>query len=268
MIFSDDANPNTRVRERAEIIETDPDSRVYSNSKENTDRSSGPRSRIMDSILVMLYAKPMRSSDIAKHIKRNTKYVSSYLSYWRVRGLVEYVNGFWYLTPKGEELARSIMDRYRSDSRVDEILRLAHHIISENISPTKNNKNEKEYSAREKDLLSFFVDERDSKKPQEWDEKTLAKCVNNLLSRKPLTDDERHTLSMMVKHYIVWGSTYIYIDQLAEEIELDINSTMRIVRSLQSKHLLYLYQDPKLGFRVGLSKTLKTLINICRSESR
>ncbi len=266
MIPEENGEPSHRINVAGRRAVAREDSVFDTGDQRAAEKVSGPRSRVMDSILVMLYAKPMRSSDIAREIGKSSKYVSSYLSYWRVRGVVEYINGFWYLTPRGEELARSIIDQYRSDSRVDEILRLAHHIIRENVFQTKNNKKEKEFSVRDNDLLSFTVEQTYSGNPQEWDSEKINRCIGELLARKPLNEDEKATLRAMIRHHIVWGSTYIYLDQLAEELETDINTAVRIVRSLQSKHLLYLYQDPKLGFRIGLSKTLKKLIHICRSE--
>ena len=69
----------------------------------------GPRSRLVDAIFVMLLARPMRSGEIAGILGYSSRYVASYLSYWRKRGYVEYEGGYWHLTPLGRSYAGRIV---------------------------------------------------------------------------------------------------------------------------------------------------------------
>ena len=77
-------------------------------------KRTGPRSKLMDAILVLLLARPLKASEIATNLGLETKYVSSYLSYWRKKGLVELNLGRWKLTEEGkayaEEIAKKILN--------------------------------------------------------------------------------------------------------------------------------------------------------------
>lgn len=75
-------------------------------------RVRGPKSRLVERVFLLLLERgPMRSRDLARELGVEPRYVASYLSYWRARGYVDYVSGFWVLTPAGKThalLARAV----------------------------------------------------------------------------------------------------------------------------------------------------------------
>jgi len=186
---------------------------------------AGPRSKLMDAILVLLLAMPLRTSEIAANLGLETKYVSSYLSYWRKKGLVELKYGRWHLTKQGEEYAKRIVDM-RRDKKFMEHLAIAREILQQdffrmnkNIDPPAN---------------SSFLEKLD--------------------------DDEKELLLFLLNKYRQWGSTYVYLDQIQEELGADLNWLLRVLRKLQTKRIVYLYHDPKLGFRIGFTQKVKDII--------
>ena len=105
---------------------------------ESLKEKGGPRSKLVDAILVLLLARPMKAAEIAEVLSKEPKYVSSYLSYWKSRGYVGYGLGTWYLTPKGEDYARQVAEAQR-DERFNEFMALAQRLMS-SASQTRNNK--------------------------------------------------------------------------------------------------------------------------------
>ncbi|MFP3320617.1 MAG: hypothetical protein RXO24_08630 [Acidilobus sp.] len=101
-------------------------------------KEKGPRSKLVDAILVLLLARPMKAAEIAEVLSKEPKYVSSYLSYWKSRGYVGYGLGTWYLTPKGEDYASQVAEAQR-DKRFNEFKALAQRLMS-SASQTRNNK--------------------------------------------------------------------------------------------------------------------------------
>lgn len=227
-------------------------------------KGQGPRSKIMEAILILLYAKPMRSAEIAQHLGFTSRYVSSYLSYWKTRGLVEYVNGLWQLTPQGEQLAQQIIARYKNQ-QINEYLLLAQQIIGENVNRAKNNNNIQVTQPQSGQILPFIASKTSQTDPK-LERKRKVECLLKAISYDKLTDEEKEVLNILLDHYVNWGSTYMYVDQLIETLQANEAWLMRILRMLQTKHLVYLYQDPRLGTRVGFSKSLKKLLQQCSIE--
>ncbi len=222
----------------------------------------GPRSRLVDAILVLLLSKPMRSSEIAGLLGYETKYISSYLSYWKTRGYVEYNSGFWFLTPKGEEYAREVAER-ASDEKFDRLAALAQRILVD--TQVKRTMKDKKPPVREhvrSQPLSFIATRKRKADNKLQERAQTAACVIDTLSPE-LTDDEMEVLTALLSHYTKWGSTYLYLDQLAELINADYKWILSVVRLLQTKNLVYIYNDPRLGIRVGLTKPVKELIEEC-----
>ncbi|MCY0859524.1 MAG: replication initiator protein WhiP [Sulfolobaceae archaeon] len=218
-----------------------------------------PRSKLMDAIILLLYSKPLRTSEIAVNLGYSTKYISSYLSYWKRKGLVYQEGGRWYLTAEGEDLAKEILDEL-SNTKFKEMLGLAKHILMENVNQTKNNKNRQKEDKKQQGSLSFVVGLTKSKdkKQQKPD---FTECLADLFEK--LTEEEIEILNYMINRYIQWNSTYVYLDQIQEELNADHEWLVRILRNLQTKKLVYLYHDPKLGTRVGFSQALKQRIESC-----
>lgn len=222
----------------------------------------GPRSRLMDATLLLLQGRPMRTGEIAEHLKKESKYISSYLTYWKRKGLVYLEGGRWHLTASGESLAKEIAEGITS-SRANEYIALAKQIVSEQVSQTTNNKGIKENDKRVQKSLSFVVNRTNSKdkKLQENPRGDLDQCTSEVMNK--LDEEEKSVVNYMINRFKVWGSTYVYSDQLQEEMKADSVWLLRVLRQLQSKRVLYIYHDPKLGLRIGFSGKLKKLIEDC-----
>ncbi|MEB3787827.1 MAG: replication initiator protein WhiP [Desulfurococcales archaeon] len=222
---------------------------------------SGPRSKLVDALMVLLLGRPMRAAEIAEVLGYDTRYISSYLSYWKTRGYVEYVSGFWQLTPLGEEYAREVIARETS-SEYDKFAGLARKLASENVSRTINNKKKARGRQPRGSSLPFIagktiVDDNKRQKRRE-----AAECMLSAL-REVLDPDEIEVISRVLEHYTEWGTTYIYTDQLAESMQADSTWLLRILRGLQSKGILYIYTDPRLGVRIGFTRRFKEELESC-----
>jgi len=223
---------------------------------------SGPRSKLMEAILVLLYARPLRTSEIASHLGYSSKYISSYMSYWRKKNLVYQEGGRWYLTPQGEAIAKEIIESV-NNARFNEFLALARLIMAKPESQTKNNNVEQETKKAVKDVLSFFVNQTKSVN-KETRNRNPEVCLKEILQK--LDEDEREIMGFLLSKYSAWKSTYLYVDQIQEETGADVGWLFRVLRRLQTKKLLYLYHDPKLGVRVGFTQNVKTLLEECYSQ--
>ena len=220
---------------------------------------TGPRSKLMDAILVLLLARPLRTSEIAVNLGLQTKYVSSYLSYWRKKGLVYQEAGRWYLSRQGEDLAKEILEG-KNNSKFVEYLTFAKQILNENVKQTMNNKETTKQNKEGKEFLSFIGDltSTKSKKQQKSD---LTECLLPILEK--LDDEEKDLLSFLLSKYKQWGSTYVYLDQIQEEFGAEFDWLIKVLRKLQTKRIVYLYHDPKLGFRIGFTQKVKDIISNC-----
>ncbi|KSW12279.1 hypothetical protein CF15_05890 [Pyrodictium occultum] len=224
----------------------------------------GPRSKLVEAIAVLLLARPMRAAEIAQVVGKPTRYVSSYLSYWRTRGLFDYENGFWVLTPQGEDYAKSILER-EMNSRIAQYAALARQILSGSntqVSQAANNNGAGgagEQSGRVQPFIATHTINLDKKQQ----ERILAACIRALLEELEIGEDERQVLETLLDHYRRWGMTYMYLDQLEKELEADRVWLVGVLRGLQTKGLVYLYSDRRLGMRIGLSKRVKGAIAAC-----
>lgn len=231
-------------------------------SEERQRERGGPRSRIVEAIMVLLLSRPMRSSEIASILGFETKYVSSYLSYWKTRGYVDYSNGYWTLTPKGEEYAEKVLERETSED-LDKMASIAKRILSSvNVKETINYKDSPSRGGRGRGSLSF-IEPRTGKSHNKLQERARrAACVLKVY-KDDLDEEELEVLSSLLSHYAKWGNTYIYLDNLAEAMEADYNWLLRVARRLQSKGIVYIYTDPRLGVRIGLTKNMKESLESC-----
>lgn len=225
---------------------------------------SGPRSKLVEALIVLLHGKPMKTAEIAQYLGYNSRYISSYLSYWRVRGIFEYVNGLWQLTPKGEQVAQLIISRYQ-EQRFNEYLIIAKQILSEQVKTTVNDNNTRVTPHDSSHSLPFIVDKTGQKIPLP-DRKHQMECLKQLINYNELPSEEKEVLDLLVGHYIKWNSTYMYVDQLIEQLQANEIWLVRVLKSLQAKHIIYLYQDPRLGTRVGFSRSIKKLLEQCAKE--
>jgi len=215
----------------------------------------------------------MRSIEIAQLLKKSSKYVSSYLSYWKSRGYVTYSSGYWFLTKRGEDFVKMTLALSKATPIISlpEVVQLAHQLINEQVAHTMNSKTIPNQTDVGTVIQRFVVDrtsnEVDIQTPLPLTPMQRAMtCLDKILSNKDLLEDEVYMLKHFVKHYIEWGSTYKYLDQLAEELHYDARELMLVLRRLQSKKLIYIYTDRKFGIRIGLGKTLKQLLDTCMSS--
>ncbi|BAB66289.1 WhiP protein [Sulfurisphaera tokodaii str. 7] len=220
---------------------------------------TGPRSKLMEAVLILLLARPLRTSEIAVNLGLETKYVSSYLSYWRKKGLVYQEAGRWHLSSQGEDLAKEIIEE-RNNSKFIEYLAFAKQILNENVKQTMNNKKETKENKEEKEFLSF-IDDLTSTRNKKQQKGNLTDCISDILEK--IDEEEKELLIFLLNKYKQWGSTYVYLDQIQEEFNADTGWLFKVLRKLQTKRILYLYHDPKLGLRIGFTQQLKDRINNC-----
>ncbi len=223
----------------------------------------GPRSRLVDAMFVLLLARPMKASELAGVLNKEPKYVSSYLSYWRSRGYVDYDMGLWYLTPKGEDYARHVAES-QSDQNFNEFVALAQRLLSSSISQTRNDKRRvpQEDKASGSQSLIANLTSSANKRSQE-SRASIAACALQSL-KDVLSDEESEVVMTLLSHFTKYGTTYMYLDQLAERLKADYEWLLRRARDLQSKGIVYIYTDPRLGIRVGFSKKVKEVIRSCQ----
>ncbi|MEM3269553.1 MAG: replication initiator protein WhiP, partial [Saccharolobus sp.] len=149
---------------------------------EEKEFKGSPRSKLVEAIILLLHARPLRTVEISANLGYETKYISSYLSYWRKKGLVYQEGGRWHLSRKGEDLAKELLEAYNS-SKFKEMLVLAKQILSDKqVNQTVNNKNEiKEDKNKQKVLL--FIGEKTSKDNKKQQEHNLTDCIKEVLNK-------------------------------------------------------------------------------------
>ncbi|WP_292320128.1 replication initiator protein WhiP [Caldisphaera sp.] len=221
----------------------------------------GPRSRLVDAILILLISRPMRSNEIAQYLNKETKYISSYLSYWKERGFVEYDMGLWYLTPKGEDFAREIISK-TSDEKFNEFVALAQKVAGELVKKTINDKSNISEKGKTKESLSFIASKTNLADNKRQNRVSQVACVLQQL-KDSIDEEEMEITSFLLTHYAKYGVTYVYLDQITERLNADYNWLLKRLRNLQSKGILYIYTDPRLGIRVGLTRNLKDMLKNC-----
>ncbi len=229
-------------------------------------KKNKPRSKLVEAIAVLLLAKPMRASEIAQVLGKPTRYISSYLSYWKTRGLFDYDNGFWILTPSGEDFARNILER-EMNTRVAQYAALARQILfsnqGENIMQAMKDKKEPALGSGSGQFQPFIADliNKRGNKIQKKRPKKL--CIRAIIEDLELDEDEKIVMEALMEHYIKWNMTYTYLDQLERQLEADRAWLLTVLRSLQAKGLIYIYNDKRLGTRIGLSKNTKKYLALC-----
>lgn len=234
----------------------------------------GPRSKIVEALLLLLYVKPMKSSEISKIIGKQSKLISSYLSYWKTRGYVNYKSGYWFLTKRGEEHVRTFLESIGVPVVTpQDVVLLAHKLINEQISNTINGWVQQRSRSQAAEIQQFAVSNTGLKVGKQTLNSTQAgklqkalDCVTKVLESKDLLEDEMAVMNLLIKHYIEWGSTYLYLDQMAEDLHLQVQELVQILRRLQTKRLVYLYNDKRFGIRVGLGKSFKLILDHCISK--
>jgi len=235
--------------------------------KERYRREQGPRSPLVEAIAVLLLARPMRAAEIAQTLGYPTRYISSYLSYWKARGYFENVSGYWQLTAKGEEFARQVIEK-RLNGRVSQFAALARQIIEdvwgEQIKQTRNRKRVGKPAEQSSQFLPFIAADKGKSGNKRKTAIHPIHCLASIIDVDELSDEELEILEIMINHYVKWGSTYMYIDQLQQKLDADPAWLLKVLKSLQSKGIIYIYNDRRLGTRIGFSKRLRDHITTCK----
>jgi len=235
--------------------------------KERYRREQGPRSPLVEAIAVLLLARPMRAAEIAQTLGYPTRYISSYLSYWKARGYFENVSGYWQLTAKGEEFARQVIEK-RLNGRVSQFAALARQIIEdvwgEQIKQTRNRKRVGKPAEQSSQFLPFIAADKGKSGNKRKTAIHPIHCLASIIDVNELSDEEFEILEIMINHYVKWGSTYMYIDQLQQKLDADPAWLLKVLKSLQSKVIIYIYNDRRLGTRIGFSKRLRDQITTCK----
>ncbi len=214
---------------------------------------------------MLLLSRPMRSSELAGILGFSSRYVSSYLSYWKVRGVVDYDSGYWYLTPKGEALAREVYER-ETKRGSDEYTILAQKILGSSISQAVKGKSGAQSRGEGGEPLPFIAEFKDKTGSKLQERVSAGVCLVNKL-KGLIGEEELEILMTLITHYTRWGTSYMYLDQLQERLNADYTWLMKVLRELQSKGLIYIYTDPRLGVRVGFSKNIKYQLETCTNTS-
>ncbi len=237
--------------------------RSEAEAREKGKKQRGPRSRLVDAIFVMLLSRPMKSSEIAGLLGYDSRYIASYLSYWKTRGYVEYESGYWYLTPLGEEYARNVVEKEIND-RFNEFAAIAQRILSSlHISGARKSKKGVPERGGAGVSLPFIAGNIASPGSKRQKRQAIAECALQSLSGEDLTSDELEVVKVLLEHYARWGTSYMYVDQLQEALQADYEWLVRTLRELQTKGIVYLYRDPRLGLRVGFSKSMRQVLEAC-----
>jgi len=169
--------------------------------------------------------------------------------------------GLWYLTPKGEDFAREIISK-TSDEKFNEFVALAQKVAGELIKKTINDKNNISEKGKTKESLSFIVNKTNSADNKRQNRVSQVACVLQQL-KDSIDEEEMEITSFLLTHYAKYGVTYVYLDQITERLNADYNWLLKRLRNLQSKGILYIYTDPRLGIRVGLTRNLKDMLRNC-----
>ncbi len=227
---------------------------------------SGPRSRVVEAIAVLLYSRPMRAAEIAETLGFTTRYVSSYLSYWKSRGLFEYRDGYWMLTEEGRRYAERVIEKYTRDAD-DQMVLLARKILATQPTAARNGNIAYHQPGQYHGFLPNLATSQDIILTAETGKEARKHCANALISTySALDDDEKEVLQALLEHYTEWGKTYLYLDQLQDKLEADTLWLRNVLRKLQSKNIVYVYHDKRMGIRVGLSKQARQLLDNCLSR--
>ncbi|WP_062420050.1 hypothetical protein [Sulfolobus acidocaldarius] len=196
---------------------------------------SGPRSKLMEAVMILLLARPMCIRD---------RYQEA---------------GRWHLSRVGEDLAKEILES-KNNTKFTEYLAIAKELYNEKVKQTINDKTKKKDNKDRKEFL-LFIDQQTSQDVNKRQNKEPEVCIEEVLEK--LDADEKDLVSFLLKKYKEWGATYVYLDQLQEEYGADSGWLFRVLRKLQTKRILYLYHDPKLGLRIGFTQSLKDKLNEC-----
>ncbi len=220
---------------------------------------SGPRSKLVEAIAVLLYSRPMRSAEIAEILGFNSRYIASYLSYWRTRGLFEYRDGYWMLTEAGREYAKHVIERYTSGEH-------PYAMLAKQIVLARTGKTLYHQPGQYPASLPFIASDTGQRSNEQQErERCIAVILKPIVTE--LDEEEREVLEKLVAHYVRWGKTYLYLDQLQRELDADPRWLMTLLRELQSKNLIYIYHDRRMGIRIGFSKSIRTQLDNCLQSS-
>ncbi len=133
-------------------------------------------------------------------------------------------------------------------------------LSNDQVKPSINNKDVQKTDKNERKFCRLLKD-KTNKANKKQQKSNLEECLRDLTEK--LNQEENELIKFLLDKYKQWGSTYLYMDQIQEELKADNVWLFRILKGLQTKRLVYLYQDPKLGLRIGFTQSFKKRIEEC-----
>ncbi len=205
------------------------------------------RSPVTAALLLALERGFASAEQLATEVQRVTgrrlraKDVLAYLSYYRRKGWVVNHSPVWSLTEAG----KAFVEKYRShllyllgESYGTPSHTKVHTKVNESITLSHTKADERLILKKTKARVSETIE---------------------LLKRKLKNRDEADALQILLFNYFENGSTYMYLDELAEELEADPSWLLRVVlRRMRSRGLVYVWRDGK----VGLGRVVRELLGI------
>ena len=213
-------------------------------------------SRITALIFLLLLDGPQTAHEIVEYVNSclGTGYsynlVKQYLYYYRKRGILVYSDGLWSLSDEGEKLVNRIRrwlcklvgDGHPSAGHCVEVLCPIYRESSSryNLSIRKV---EVEYNSSIREVELRHSDYSD--------------VVEKLKREFELDNDEVDVIRILLEHYVRTGSTYMYIEELANRMETTPSWLYQnVLRRLKSRGIVYIWRDGK----VGIGRTLKNIL--------
>lgn len=212
-------------------------------------------SRVTAAILLALLAGPATTIQLASDVERvmgepiRAQDVRPYLRYYRKLGWVTSHSPYWSLTEEGMKFVL----KYR-----DWLLRLVGD------------------SSRKSRLSATFVWERKLEETFPFEMKGERKLSNTLklkfamekIRRYLRNRDEEDVMRLLLENYFETGSTYMYLDELAEML-LTTPSWLyqEVLRKMKSRKLVYVWKDGKVGLGL-LAKRLLGIEHTRRARRR
>lgn len=175
--------------------------------------------------------------------------------YWMRKGWLSKNSPFVKLTELGEELVSKYAEYLAriASSRYNDTSLLLQTIIERRVNFRKLRLNEGKTRVKKGKLEQ---NEGKSRVNKGKEEQTLAKRGEERVNER-LAEEELRILSALVELCRSGGRGYAYVDQLAELTGLSEDDVLRYSRWLQSRGLVYLYRDRRLGWRVGIRRELR-----------
>lgn len=183
-------------------------------------------------VLLSLLEGPKTTAELAEVVSEylgtnvEPRDVYPYLYYYRKKGWVMSLSPLWSLTESGEKFLQKYKQWLRKlIGNISHLSKLNKRNVTKSFSYIMLNINE---------------------------------IITEIREKYEITKDEEDILKTLLEHYVVTGSTYMYIDNLALRLEASLSWLWHNLKSLKSKRLVYVWRDGK----VGLGKNLRNMLGL------